>query len=218
MCSNDVTQTIRSARAQRLNLIIKSFSNVSEEDVISKGEEQNPFDIAAAEADMEKSDVMNAISYSGDIKVTKTGKEIKKQVDDVLLPELNSNLAVKESEATEKLKSCGKAPTHDIDRWWTGGVKMDVGYKRYEWDETCFRENEGKNLSSSLSAEDAAEKNNKFNCPTSADEADARREYNEIIRCICEIKVDLVACKILKELKDEKVYELTPRQVVNLRF
>lgn len=215
--SNDIYRTIRSARAQRLGLICKGFSNV-EEDTISKGEEQNPFDIAAAEADLEKSDVMDAISYSGDVRVTKTGKEIKKQVDDVLLPELNASLAVKDSEATEKLKSCGKAPTHEIDKWWTSGVKMDIGYKRYEWEETCFRENEGNSVSGSLSAEDAAEKKNKYNCPTSAEEAEARREYNEIIRCICEIKVDIRACEILKELKDDKVFELTPRQVVCLRL
>lgn len=214
--NNDIYNTIRSARAQRLGLIYKGFSNVEEDD-ISKGEEQNPFDIAAAEADMEKSDVMDAISYSGDVRVTKTGKEIKKQVDDVLLPELNAILAVKDNEATEKLKSCGKAPTHDIDKWWTGGVKMDIGYKRYDWDETCFREDRN-SVSSSLSAEDDSEKRSKCNCPVSEDEAQARREYNELVRCICDIKVDIKACEILKELKDEKVFELTPRQVVCLHF
>lgn len=214
--SNDVTEAIRRAREQRLELIYKGF-NLSEDD-IQKGREENPFDIAAAEADMEKSDVMDALSYSGDIRVTKTGKEIKKQVDDVLLPELNANLAVKNNEATEKLKACGKAPTHDIDKWWTSGVKLDVGFKCYEWEETSFRENESNSVSGSLSAEDAVEKRNKSNFPTSADEAQSRREYNDIIRCICDIKVDIKACEILKGLKDEKVFELTPRQVICLRL
>lgn len=162
----------------------------------------------------EKSDIMYALG-NGNIEITKSGKEIKEQVESVLLPELNANLAVKEAEATEKLGECGAAPTSDPDPWWTGDVKMDVGYKIYGWREMDFCKPESR-MYDSLSASDEAEK--KGNCPTSEAEAKARREYNDIVRAICNIRVDIKACEILKELKDNAQYKLTPRQVITLKF
>ena len=162
----------------------------------------------------EKSDIMYALG-NGNIEITKSGKEIKEQVDSVLLPELNANLAVKEAEATEKLGECGAAPTKDPDPWWTGDVKMDVGYKVYDWCETTWCKPESR-MYDSLSASDEAEK--KGNCPTSEAEAKARRDYNDIVRAICNIRVDIKACEILKELKDNAQYKLTPRQIITLRF
>jgi hypothetical protein len=163
---------------------------------------------------IKKSDIMYALG-NGNIEITKSGKEIKEQVESVLLPELNANLAVKEAEATEKLGECGAAPTSDPDPWWTGDVKMDVGYKIYGWREMDFCKPESR-MYDSLSASDEAEK--KGNCPTSEAEAKARREYNDIVRAICNIRVDIKACEILKELKDNAQYKLTPRQVITLRF
>ena len=162
----------------------------------------------------EKSDIMYALG-NGNIEITKSGKEIKEQVESILLPELNANLAVKEAEATEKLGECGGAPTSDPDPWWTGDVKMDVGYKIYGWREMDFCKPESR-MYDSLSASDEAEK--KGNCPTSEAEAKARREYNDIVRAICNIRVDIKACEILKELKDNAQYKLTPRQVITLKF
>ena len=174
-------------------------------------------EVGETEADggeTEKSDIMHALG-NGNIEITKSGKEIKEQVESVLLPELNANLAVKEAEATEKLGECGSAPTRDPDPWWTGDVKIDVGYKIYEWCETDFCKPESR-VYDSLSASDEAEK--KGNCPTSEAEAKARREYNNIVRAICNIRVDIKACEILKELKDNTQYKLTPRQVITLKF
>lgn len=221
---NDIEKAIKGARAAQVGRIYGSFSNVQEvmadEDSISKGEEvseENPFEKAAAEADMEKSDVMDALSYQGDIKVSKTGKEIKDQVDTVLLPAMTADLAVKEAEAEKKLKDCGQAPTKDPDKWWTDGIKMDCGFKVYDWEETYVPNNDGGGkMMSSLSAEDANDK--KGNVPENQEQANCRREYNDIVRAICNIKVDIKACEILKTLKDEKQFELSPRQVLALRF
>lgn len=220
---NEIEKAIKGARAAQVSRIYGGFSNIKEvmadDSAIQKGEDidGNPFDAAAKEADMEKSDIMNALSYQSEIKVSKTGKEIKKQVDDVILPELTANLAVKENEATEKLKECGGAPTKDVDPWWTSDVKMDVGYKVYAWEETYFNPEEG-GVAGSLSYSDAEEKKAKVNCPTSKEEADCRRCYNDIVRAICSIKVDIKACEILKELNDDTTYELSPRQVLSLKF
>ena len=149
-------------------------------------------------------------------KVSKTGKEIKDQVDTVLLPAMTADLDVKEAEADKKLKDCGTAPTKDPDKWWTDGIKMDCGYKIYDWEEAYVPNNDGGNMMSSLSASDAEDK--KGNVPENQEQANCRREYNDIVRAICNIKVDIKACEILKTLKDEKQFELSPRQVLALRF
>lgn len=220
---DEISKAIQGARAAQRGRIMGSFSNFQEvtadDDAIRKGEEvseENPFDKAAEEADVEKSDVMDALSYQGDIKVSKTGKEIKDQVDTVLLPAMTADLAVKEAEADKKLKDCGTAPTKDPDKWWTDGIKMDCGYKIYDWEETYVPNNDGGKMMSSLSASDAEDK--KGNVPENQEQATCRREYNDIVRAICNIKVDIKACEILKTLADNKEFELSPRQVLTLRF
>lgn len=220
---DEISKAIQGARAAQRGRIMGSFSNFQEvtadDDAIRKGEEvseENPFDKAAEEADVEKSDVMDALSYQGDIKVSKTGKEIKDQVDTVLLPAMTADLAVKEAEADKKLKDCGTAPTKDPDKWWTDGIKMDCGYKIYDWEETYVPNNDGGKMMSSLSASDADDK--KGNVPENQEQATCRREYNDIVRAICNIKVDIKACEILKTLADNKEFELSPRQVLALRF
>nr|DAR52619.1 MAG TPA: hypothetical protein [Caudoviricetes sp.] len=220
---DEISKAIQGARAAQRGRIMGSFSNFQEvtadDDAIRKGEEvseENPFDKAAEEADVEKSDVMDALSYQGCIKVSKTGKEIKDQVDTVLLPAMTADLAVKEAEADKKLKDCGTAPTKDPDKWWTYGIKMDCGYKIYDWEETYVPNNDGGKMMSSLSASDAEDK--KGNVPENQEQATCRREYNDIVRAICNIKVDIKACEILKTLADNKEFELSPRQVLALRF
>lgn len=220
---DEISKAIQGARAAQRGRIMGSFSNFQEvtadDDAIRKGEEvseENPFDKAAEEADVEKSDVMDALSYQEDIKVSKTGKEIKDQVDTVLLPAMTADLAVKEAEADKKLKDCGTAPTKDPGKWWTDGIKMDCGYKIYDWEETYVPNNDGGKMMSSLSASDAEDK--KGNVPENQEQATCRREYNDIVRAICNIKVDIKACEILKTLADNKEFELSPRQVLALRF
>lgn len=231
---DDIQKAIQDARAERLNHMYGTFSNLDEvradEEALKKAkdveevEDEEEDDGMGEEVEdeekeekTEKSDIMGAISGYGDskIKVSKTGKEIKEQVDSVIMPELTANLAAKEIEANNKLKDCGAAPTHCPDPWWTDDVRMDCGYKIYDWREREWCSNENR-MYPSLSAEDSAEK--KGNCPTSEAEAKARCEYNDIVRCICNIKVDIKACEILKTLKDTSTYELTPRQVLTLRF
>ena len=243
---DEIKKAIQDARASRIGHIYGQFSNVAEiqesetaikkaDDAEEPGETEETDEGKEKETDAEdnaekavetdeetseedsaeKSDIMYALS-GGNIKVNKTGKQIKEQVDNVILPELTAALAVKENEATEKLKECGQAPTACIPTWWTGDVKMDVGYKFYEWRETEWCKPENQRMYATLSANDEAEK--KGNCPTSEGEAIARCAYNEIVRCICNIKVDIKACEILKTLKDTTEYELTPRQVLTLKF
>lgn len=217
----DIQKAIQSAIAERRKHIADSFTNSAEireqeeaEERIRKAAEEE--EVAAEEegGETEKSDIAYALNQ-GNIKVTKMGKEIRDQVDSVIMPELTSKLAVQETKAAEKLKDCGNAPTHEPEDYWTGGVKMDTGYNVYNWDEMRWCPEDGR-LYDTLSASDEAEK--RGNCATSEAEATARREYNEAVRAICNIKTDIRACGILKELKEGTQYELTPQQVLALKF
>ena len=99
----------------------------------------------------------------------------------------------------------------------SGDTEIEVPYKVYDWNETYIPSADRGSISyETLSAEDAATK--KGNVPENADQAKARNDYNEAVRMVCNVLVDLKACDILLSLKDGKEYELTPRQVLTLGF
>ena len=166
---------------------------------------------------VKKSDIAEALSgYGSAIKIKKKGKEIKEHLKDVLIPELNARLAELSGKADKLLESCGNAPTRQPDSWWTDGIKIDCGYKVYDWREMECCKTDGRVMYATLSAEDAAEK--KGNIPENEEQAVARRDYNEAVRGICNVKVDLKTCEIMQNLKDNEEYELNPRQVIALKF
>jgi len=219
---NDIQKAIQNARAFQVGRIYGGFTNSkevveNEEEKITKGKEieEKPFENQTLEEKIEKSDIMDSMNYGGNIKVSKTGKEIKNQVDSIILPELIACLEAKKVEANNKIKDCGNAPTKEPDRWWTDGIKIDCVYKTYDWEETYIPREKSVAMDT-FSAEDAEEKY--VNAPTTQEEATARREYNDIVRAICNTLVDIKACEILKELKDDTDYELTPRQIITFRF
>ena len=166
--------------------------------------------------EIEKSDIMYALSGCDAIKVSKTGKEIKEQVDSVVLPQLQADLATLNEKADNLLKDCGTAPTKKVPEWWTGDVNMNIDRKFYEWDETCISDNSRQTLMPTLSAEDSQMK--KRNIPENEVQSLACCDYNEAVRMICNITVDIKACEILKNLKHSPNYELSPRQVLALKF
>ena len=216
---DEVKEAIESAFDEfgvKIDKETKKFLTPDEEDEDEDGDEDDAEKVETG--DLEKSDIMNAFGYGSDVKVTKTGKEIAEQVDTVILPALNAKLIEKKSDADDLLAECGNAPTKEVPVWWTGDVKIPVEYKMYDWDETCVPSNDDGGIASSLSAPDAEEKRAKYNRPENADQANARRQYNDCIRCVCEILVDIKACEILKSLKPGKEYELSTRQVVALQF
>ena len=168
--------------------------------------------------DIEKSDVMNAIQYSGNIQITKTGKEIKESVQNILIPELNAQLEEKKTAADNLLEDCGDAPRHSTNPWWTDDLRIEVPYKIYEWNEMEYNDRSQTSVMGSLSEEHSAKIDKKYNFAKSVEEAEARRKYNEEVRAISNILVDLRACEILLQLKDNKEYALTPKQLATFRL
>ena len=237
----DVQSEIRKSKeALRLNIssvFTNSAGSVNSEDTLQKAEEsediekaidspkeevdENPFEKAVSnedmtEQDVEKSDIFYALNSGEGIKFSKTGKEIKDQVNASVIPALNAELATKTNEANTLLADCGNAPTKDVDNWWTGDQKMDIPFKVYSWEQTCC-DNGKATLSESLSVTDAQE-SKPNNVPASKAEADTRNKYNDVVRNICNITVDLRACEMLQNLKDKQTFELSARQLVAFGF
>lgn len=172
--------------------------------------------------EVEKSDVYNALNSGGNIKFTKSGKEIKENVTTKILPALNAELATKKVELDKLLALTGAAPTRKADNWYCEELGIDVPYKRYGWDETYFnqeKQNTG-TIFTSLSPTqlDTAKKELEKNYPASKEVAEARDQYNNKVREICEILVDMEACKLLSTLKDDVSIDLTPKQVICFKF
>lgn len=178
--------------------------------------EEKEEEVDKEDDETEKAHIMDALSYGNDIKVSKTGKEIKAQVKDILIPKLNAELEEWKGKADGLLDACGKAPVKTVDPWWTAETEIEVPYKVYKWDETYIPRERDSVSYETLSVEDAAAK--KGNVPENEEQAKARNDYNEAVRMVCNIMVDLKACDILLSLKDGKEYELTPRQVLTLGF
>ena len=207
---DDVMKSIRAAMNVRSQRIYNVCGGETEER-IQKAKETTVDDI-------EKSDVMNAIQYSGNIQITKTGKEIKESVQNILLPELNAQLEEKKTAADSLLEDCGDAPTYNTNPWWTDDLRIEVPYKIYEWNEMEYNDRSQTSVMGSLSAEHSAKVDKKYNFAKSVEEAEARRKYNEEVRAIANIIVDLKACEILLQLKDNKEYALTPKQLATFRL
>lgn len=207
---DDVMKSIRAAMNVRSQRIYNVCGGETEER-IQKAEETTVDDI-------EKSDVMNAIQYSGNIQITKTGKEIKESVQNILIPELNAQLEEKKTAADNLLEDCGDAPRHSTNPWWTDDLRIEVPYKIYEWNEMEYNDRSQTSVMGSLSEEHSAKIDKKYNFAKSVEEAEARRKYNEEVRAISNILVDLRACEILLQLKDNKEYALTPKQLATFRL
>ena len=194
-----IQRTIASARLAQKERIMNSLSNSQE---LLSGDK------------IEKSDVMNALDQ-GNIKLSKSGKEIKEQAKAALSSFLTEAATFKDL-ALKLLPECGSAPTKKIDYYWLSNLKLEPGLMIYDWDELYVpRENE---LSGdTFSAQDAATK--RKNRPENDEQAEARRNYNEQVREYCETLVDVKACDILvNNIKDGGSYELTPRQLIALNF
>lgn len=207
---DDVMKSIRAAMNVRSQRIYNVCGGETEER-IQKAEETTVNDI-------EKSDVMNVIQYGGNIQITKTGKEIKESVKNILLPELNAQLEERKTTADSLLEDCGDAPKNNTDPWWTDDLRIEVPYKIYNWDEMDYNDRSQTSVMGSLSAEHSAKVEKKYNFAKSVEEAEARRKYNYEVRAIANILVDLKACEILLQLKDNKEYALTPKQLATFRL
>lgn len=222
----NIRETILSARAERQEHMLKGFVPVGDEtesDKVEKGD--NVFEKMAnaiekscsndakeaLQDEIEKSDIMNAISgYDSNIKFGKLGKEIKAKIKAEILPPLNAKLQVLPAEIESKLEECGGVPTESVPTWWTGDIKMELPFRIFSWqDRDC---NPGPQLAGTLVGE------GKEN-PITPEMCRCREEYNEKVREYANVATDIKACEILEtNLSDNERYQLSPRQLTMFGF
>lgn len=221
----NIRDIILGVRAERQEHMLKGFAPVPEDPEERVEKADNVFEkmagaIEKAESDnsdvalqgeIEKSDIMNVISYDSNIKFGKLGKEIKAKLKADILPPLNAKLQVLTAEIESKLADCGGAPTETVPTWWTSEIKMDVPFRIFSWQacDVC----EGPKVAGSLIAGEEQEN------PVTPEMRKCRQEYNDKVREYANVATDIKACEILEtNLSDNERYQLSPRQLTVFGF
>lgn len=221
----NIRDIILGVRAERQEHMLKGFAPVPEDPEEKVEKADNVFEkmagaIEKAESDnsdvalqgeIEKSDIMNAISYDSNIKFGKLGKEIKAKLKADILPPLNAKLQVLTAEIESKLEDCGGAPTETVPPWWTAEIKMDFPFRIFSWQacDLC----EGPKVAGSLIAGEEQEN------PVTPEMRKCRQEYNDKVREYANVATDIKACEILEtNLSDNERYQLSPRQLTVFGF
>lgn len=221
----NIRDIILGVRAERQEHMLKGFAPVPEdpEEKVEKADnvfekmagaiekaESGDSDVAL-QGEIEKSDIMNAISYDSNIKFGKLGKEIKAKLKADILPPLNAKLQVLTAEIESKLEECGGAPTETVPPWWTAEIKMDFPFRIFSWQacDLC----EGPKVAGSLIAGEEQEN------PVTPEMRKCRQEYNDKVREYANVATDIKACEILEtNLSDNERYQLSPRQLTVFGF
>lgn len=221
----NIRDIILGVRAERQEHMLKGFAPVPEdpEEKVEKADnvfekmagaiekaESGDSDVAL-QGEIEKSDIMNAISYDSNIKFGKLGKEIKAKLKADILPPLNAKLQVLTAEIESKLEDCGGAPTETVPPWWTSEIKMDFPFRIFSWQacDLC----EGPKVAGSLIAGEEQEN------PVTPEMRKCRQEYNDKVREYANVATDIKACEILEtNLSDNERYQLSPRQLTVFGF
>ena len=221
----NIRDIILGVRAERQEHMLKGFAPVPEdpEERVEKADnvfekmagaiekaESGDSDVAL-QGEIEKSDIMNVISYDSNIKFGKLGKEIKAKLKADILPPLNAKLQVLTAEIESKLEDCGGAPTETVPPWWTSEIKMDFPFRIFSWQacDVC----EGPKVAGSLIAGEEQEN------PVTPEMRKCRQEYNDKVREYANVATDIKACEILEtNLSDNERYQLSPRQLTVFGF
>lgn len=221
----NIRDIILGVRAERQEHMLKGFAPVPEdpEEKVEKADnvfekmagaiekaESGDSDVAL-QGEIEKSDIMNVISYDSNIKFGKLGKEIKAKLKADILPPLNAKLQVLTAEIESKLEDCGGAPTETVPPWWTSEIKMDFPFRIFSWQacDVC----EGPKVAGSLIAGEEQEN------PVTPEMRKCRQEYNDKVREYANVATDIKACEILEtNLSDNERYQLSPRQLMVFGF
>lgn len=236
--SNDVTAAFFAMRTKQRTNLMKAFGeSEATQTVVEKSENDdlfkalrsnNPFDREAAEEqlmksntlnEIEKSDIMEAISYSSEFGFEKTGKEIKENINSKILPKKRAAYEAKKGEIDKLLADCGDAPTKDICGWCKRGMDFELGYKSYDWSETYYHTADDYHDCVCDAVPITGGKEVKKNLPCSAEQAETRQKYNRAVDILCDIMVDIKTCELLvNNIGDSQKIKLTPRQAIVFGF
>lgn len=172
-------------------------------------------DVDKAQDDELEKGMSNEFGYS--FKVPKTGRDIKKQINDVVLPHLEVEIENTKNTISELLKCCGNAPNIEVPIWWTCDMKFDIPYKIYDWAETTYDSDSYKK--DDFLFDSFSKQKRSIETAKSKEEAECRRKYNDAVRKYCDQTMDIKTSEILlNQISDSKEFELTLKQMNALRF
>ena len=158
------------------------------------------------EQPFEKSEVVDSLTYNGDIKIEKTGKEIKEQIGS-----LKSSIETKKNEHYQNMmmykKQTGIEPMQDMDDYDSKGFGDKItSVKIYGYDQKYPKQD-----------------NNVVYPPQkqglTIEQKEAMEGYNHCARKYIQCSVDLIVLSTLsKNLSDNKKISLRPKQAALLGF
>lgn len=201
---------------------------------------ENPFEKYGTEEikEINKSDIFDAMRepvMPGVISIEKTGKEIKDQVNNVILPKLMANFEEQTKKLNNLLTLTGTPPEFPIKYY---KVRLDLPFNEYTWEECRYCDHKDKMLKEEdESVEKGAIFNNfadvegefesdiededvyfEKNYPVNIEQAEARCNYNENLHILMEIAVDIKAAQVLTQIAEDNVYRLNVNQSIALGF
>lgn len=179
--------------------------------------------------EIQKSEIFGALkNYNNPMMIKKTGKEIKAQINDIILPFLANKKDEIQTALSDFLSSAVVLPTNPC--WMK--IKMDeteFPYKQYSWEEMNWSEKSFGQIFKGFGDIEIEEDCCEESCenvakvcpyyPQSKEEAEARQKYNNLVEDFRDVIMDIKTANVLLgSLKDEDEYYLTVEQLVGLKF
>jgi hypothetical protein len=156
------------------------------------------------EDDLQKGLVTDSFQYDSKMDFIKTGKDIKAQVNGVLIPLLEAQKTRLNADLVSKAKDIDCDPDSTVDSYeYRGFAGVLPQVAQYSWDMY------GKKYDSNGMSTEACDE----------DQAKCMRKYNEIARNLVSTMSDIYYSSLLaRNMEDSKKYTLTTKQVIALQF
>lgn len=173
---------------------------------IDEGQEGKDTDAGKTKDELEKGVVTDSFnSYNANkLSFSKTGKEIKTQIANVLIPALTAQKAALSAQLLLVAKNCGETdPDQPLSSYhYRGFAAVLPKMMTYSW--ACCEQ---------------PYDNTTNTRPAMTDEMKACNQYNELVYQIVSTAADIEYCGMLtRNLSDTGKFELTPEQVLGLQF
>lgn len=193
---------------------------------------KNPFENSEKTEvfELNKSEIFDAMRTNSEkdtLVVTKTGKQIKEQINKVVYPKLNSIQQDLANKLNDLLKLTGEAPKKPYIIYYP--VKIELPYNIYFWDEINYNEKSDTSTFNAFANVDSDEEIDaklddvtidgmKISFPKSKEQSEARMKYNNLLRDIENVIVDQKTLDILLQVKDDQTFKLNIQQMMALMF
>lgn len=207
---------------------------------------KNPFEAFDKKDEMSTLEINKAAIYAamrqnvaeGSLFIEKTGKEIKDQITNVILPIYIGMYDKITSKLNALLETTGLPPTQDVINY--NNIALELPYKEYTWKEICAPKScEDKNglvaeccgdeccyckentIFSNFGEVDIVEENEevvKDNLALNKEQADARQKYNDTLYLLKDVSLDIKTLGVLMQFDDKKKYKLNTEQAIALKF